>query len=276
MKLSRLKNIIYFLHLGSFDICLGVVSLMLPLYFEVTSKPALAWFFILPSSVWLIYFFDHLLDSYKNKSIISLRHIFIQKNKPYFKILAAFIIIINTYLVTNFFEMAILLKSTWVIGLCLLYFLFNYFNLKWFIKELFAALIYSIGICFYPFLLNDTSVLTQNFIVIYCWQIFILAFINLLQITLRESIKDSELGLNNFANIIGNKTSTLLLVLLYILAAVTLYFFQSSIPFSVIIGFTGCYLIHLLHFTKIKNHQYRLISEFSFMLVGAMYLLGKA
>jgi hypothetical protein len=95
MKLSRLKNIIFFLHWGSFDICLGVISLMLPLYFQINVKPTLAWFFILPSSVWLIYFFDHLLDSMKSVNIISERHIFIQKHQFVFKIIAVIIIVVN-------------------------------------------------------------------------------------------------------------------------------------------------------------------------------------
>jgi hypothetical protein len=273
MKLSRLKNIIYFLHWGSFDICLGVISLMLPLYFQINVKPTLAWFFILPSSVWLIYFFDHLLDSMKNVNIISERHLFIQKHQFVFKIIAAIIIIVNAVLVIKYFSFFNLTKSIWILLVCIVYFLLNYFNVKWFIKEFFAAIIYAGGICFYPYIVNESSFFYQVFIIAFCMQLFVLALINLLQISIRETNTDKNLHMKNVSIVIGQKLSNLLLISLYFLAGFMLFKFQFSA--SITIGFIGCFAIHLIHFTKLTNQKYRLITEFSFMLIGVIYLIVK-
>ena len=273
MKISKLKNLIYFLHWGSFDICLGVISLMLPLYFQINIKPTLAWFFILPSTVWLIYFFDHLLDALKTNAVISERHTFIKQNQTIFKILAALIFIINALLVIKFFSFYHLTKSIWIVLTCIIYFLLNYFNIKWFIKEFFAAIIYAGGICFYPYVVNEKSLFTQFFIIAFCMQLFVLALINLLQISIRETNTDKDLQVKNISNVIGQKLSNLLLILLYFLASYLLIKFQFSVFLS--IGFICCFAIHLLHFTKLTNQKYRMITEFSFMLIGVIYLIGK-
>ncbi len=273
MKISKLKNLIYFLHWGSFDICLGVISLMLPLYFQIHVKPTLAWFFILPSSVWLIYFFDHLLDTLKTNAVISERHAFIQKHQTNFKIIAALIILTNTILVIKYFSFYHLAKSIWIVLTCIIYFLLNYFKIKWFIKEFFAAIIYAGGICFYPYVVNEKSLFTQFFIIAFFMQLFVLALINLLQISIRETNTDKDLQVKNISNVIGQKLSNLLLILLYFLASYLLIKFQFSVFLS--IGFICCFAIHLLHFTKLTNQKYRMITEFSFMLIGVIYLIGK-
>ena len=273
MKISKLKNLIYFLHWGSFDICLGVISLMLPLYFQILVKPTLAWFFILPSTVWLIYFFDHLLDALKNNDVISERHTFTQKHQTTFKIITALIILTNTILVIKYFSFYHLTKSIWIVLTCIIYFLLNYFNIKWFIKEFFAAIIYAGGICFYPYVVNENSLFAQIFITAFCMQLFLLALINLFQISIRETNTDKDLQVKNISNVIGKKLSNFLLISLYILAGYLLIKFQFSA--SITIGFMACFAIHLLHFTKLTNQKYRLITEFSFTLIGIIYLIGK-
>lgn len=273
MKISKLKKLIYFLHWGSFDICLGVIGLMLPLYFQINVKPTLAWFFILPSTVWLIYFFDHLLDTLKTKVLISERHAFIQKHQFVFKIIAALIISINAVLVFKFFSFYHLLKSVWIILICLIYFLLNYYKIKWFIKEFFAAIIYAGGICFYPYVLNENNLFAQIFITAFFMQLFVLALINLLQISIRETKTDMDLQVKNISNVIGQKLTNLLLIVIYFLAGFLLLKFQFSLFLS--IGFIACFAVHLLHFTKLINQKYRLITEFSFMLIGVIYLIGK-
>jgi len=273
MKISKLKNLIYFLHWGSFDICLGVIGLMLPLYFQIKVKPTLTWFFILPSTVWIIYFFDHLLDNLKTSAVISERHAFIQKHELVLKIIAALIIIVNALLVIKYFSFYHLIKSVWIILICIIYFLLNYFKIKWFIKEFFAAIVYAGGICFYPYVVNENNFISQFFIIAFCMQLFVLALINLLQISIRETNTDKDLQVKNISNVIGQKLSNLLLIVLYFLAGYMLFKFQFST--SLTIGFMSCFAIHLLHFTKLTNKKYRLITEFSFMLIGVIYLIGK-
>jgi hypothetical protein len=273
MKISKLKKLIYFLHWGSFDICLGVMSLMLPLYFQIHIKPTLAWFFILPSTIWLIYFFDHLLDTLKTNAVISERHAFIQKHQFVLKIVAALTIVINVILVIKFFRFFHLIKSIWIVLTCIIYFLLNYFKIKWFIKEFFAAIIYAGGICFYPYVVNENNFISQIFITAFCMQLFVLALINLLQISIRETNTDKYLQVKNISNVIGQKLSNLLLIVLYFIAGYLLVKFQFSVFQS--IGFIFCFAIHLLHFTKLTNQKYRLITEFSFMFIGVIYLIGK-
>ncbi len=273
MKLSRLKKIIYFLHWGSFDICLGVISVMIPLYYLATIKPSLSWFFILPSTVWLIYFLDHFFDSKNNLNPISSRHLFIQKHLLPFKILAITIVLSNAYLVFTQLSLTIIIKSLILVALCITYFLLNYFKIKWFTKEFFAALIYALGIGIYPYLLNSGNVISHFSIQRYCIQLFTLAFINLLQIAVRETEQDKISKSINISNIIGSSASTILLITSYLAAAVLLYVF--NFQFAITLAFTVCYIIHLLHFTKITNHCYRIITEYSFMLIGLIYLIGE-
>jgi hypothetical protein len=156
---------------------------------------------------------------------------------------------------------------------CFVYFLLNYFNVKWFIKEFFAAIIYAGGICFYPYIVNESSFFYQVFIIAFCMQLFVLALINLLQISIRETNTDKNLHMKNISNVIGQNLSNLLLISLYFLAGYILFKFQFSA--SITIGFISCFAIHLIHFTKLSNQKYRLITEFSFMLIGIIYLIGK-
>ncbi|MCF8429424.1 MAG: hypothetical protein K9G64_04760 [Bacteroidia bacterium] len=233
----------------------------------------MAWFFILPSSVWLIYFFDHLLDTLKTNAVISERHALIEKHQFVFKIIAAIIIVINAILVIKFFSFYHLTKSIWIVLTCIIYFLLNFLKIKWFVKEFFAAIIYAGGICFYPYVVNENNFFSQIFITAFCMQLFVLALINLLQISIRETNTDKDLQVKNISNVIGQKLSNLLLIALYFLAGFMLFKFQFST--SLTIGFMSCFAIHLLHFTKLTNKKYRLITEFSFMLIGVIYLIGK-
>jgi hypothetical protein len=209
----------------------------------------------------------------KNVNIISERHLFIQKHQFVFKIIAAIIIIVNAVLVFKYFSFFHLTKSIWILLVCFVYFLLNYFNVKWFIKEFFAAIIYAGGICFYPFVVNENNFISQSFIIAFCMQLFVLALINLLQISIRETNTDKNLHMKNISNVIGQNLSNLLLISLYFLAGFMLFKFQFSA--SITIGFISCFAIHLIHFTKLSNQKYRLITEFSFMLIGLIYLLGK-
>jgi hypothetical protein len=104
-------------------------------------------------------------------------------------------------------------------------------------------------------------------------QLFVLAFINLLQISIRETNTDKDLQLKNISNVIGQNLSNLLLISLYFLAGYMLFKFQFSA--SITIGFISCFAIHLIHFTKLINQKYRLITEYSFMLIGMIYLIFK-
>jgi hypothetical protein len=151
--------------------------------------------------------------------------------------------------------------------------LLNYYKIKWFIKEFFAAIIYAGGICFYPYVVNENNLFAQFFIIAFCMQLFVLALINLLQISIRETNTDKDLQVKNISNVIGQKLSNLLLIVLYFLAGFLLLKFQFSLFLS--IGFIACFAVHLLHFTKLTNQKYRLITEFSFMLIGVIYLIGK-
>ena len=104
-------------------------------------------------------------------------------------------------------------------------------------------------------------------------QLFVLALINLLQISIRETNTDKVLQVKNISNVIGQKFSNLLLILLYFSAGFILYKFHFST--TITIGFISCFAIHLLHFTKLTNQKYRLITEFSFILIGVIFLIGQ-
>jgi hypothetical protein len=266
---SKLRNIIYILHWSSADVCLGVAGLALCLWQHIATKPPLAWLFILPITVWIIYFLDHWLDSKENGHIISPRHAFIHQNRKIFVVFASLLALTNGILLAIFFSLSQISYATWVVLPCLFYFLCTYFKVKWFTKELFAALIYALGICFLPFYVNLHESSSMHFIHYFGMLVFLIALINLLQIALIEAKTDTIHKQQNTANIIGLKSTKMFLAILYPLALFTLY--TAPFTWGLTAGFTACIVLHSIFYTHMAYTTYRIISEWSFLAVWIIF-----
>jgi hypothetical protein len=210
-----LKRIILFIHFSSLDICLGVISLMIPLYLMVSVKPSFLWFVSLPSTVWMIYFLDHYLDIKKSSVALSKRHLFLQKKQKIFVFLFWSFFIFNSAFFFTHFSQAQLVKALSLVVTCVFYFLCNYFLTNWFLKEILAAIIYAFGICIYPYLINENQINSQLIILYYGQLIFFLAIINLFQISIRETKIDTAFNVHNITRLVGIKLSKLMLVVFY-------------------------------------------------------------
>ncbi len=266
---SKLRNIIYILHWSSIDVCLGVAGLALCLWQHIAIKPPLAWLFILPSTVWIIYFLDHWLDTKENGHIISPRHAFIHQNRKIFVLFASLLALINGIILIVFFSFSQISYATMVVLPCLFYFLCTYFKVKWFTKELFAALIYTLGICFLPIYSNLSESASLLFIAYFGIIVFLIALINLLQIAMVEAKADTIHKQQNTANIIGLQSTKMFLAILYPLALFTLY--TAPFAWGLMAGFTACIALHSIFYTRIAYTSYRIISEWSFLAVWIIF-----
>ncbi len=269
---SKLRNIIYILHWSSIDVCLGVAGLALCLWQHIAIKPHLAWLFVLPSTVWIIYFLDHWLDTKENGHIISPRHAFIHQNRKIFVPFASLLVFTNALLLMLYFNFSQITFATLVVLPCLFYLLCTYFKVKWFTKELFAAPIYALGICFLPIYTNLSESASMLFIAYFGAIVFLIALINLLQIAMVEAKTDTIHKQQNTANIIGLQSTKMFLAILYPLALFTIY----TAPFArgLMAGFTACVALHSIFYTRMAYTSYRIISEWGFLAVWIVYFVA--
>ncbi len=261
-----LKKIILFLNYSSIDVCIGVLSLMLPLANLLAENPNVSWYIVVPLSVLLVYFVDHFLDLKLNPNkIISHRHQFIQNNLLSISIVSILIIIINTALSILFFNIKILICAcilTTVIALY--YFLISNYK-KLFFKEILAAFIYSSGIILYPLCIEFEFNILHYGLLIFC-----IALINLIQNSLNEFNMDKKLQSKSLAIITGKKTSTSILLIIYGLLMFQLYFYDLNLQLK--ISFSILMLLHAFFYFVFLNKYYRVLTDLCFWIPGIIFL----
>ena len=261
-----LKKIILFLNYSSIDVCIGVLSLMLPLANLLAENPNVSWYIVVPLSVLLVYFVDHFLDLKLNPNkIISHRHQFIQTNLKTMVLVSIVIVILNTILSLLYFDYKIFIYGIALSLIIGLYYFINSISAKIIYKEFFAALIYSIGIILYPICIQLEMAILQ-----YGLLVFSIAFINLIQNSLNEINDDLKIETSSIAILGGEKISFSILYLLYVILSIQLFYYDLNIQIK--IAFLLLMLTHAIFFFVRRNKNYRLITEFSFWIPGIIFL----
>lgn len=135
---------------------------------------------LLGTSVWLIYTIDHLIDARKIKTPAHTdRHVFHQK---YYKILLiiTLIFIFSNLIILFFIPLEVIRGGIFLAATVFFYFIFMKIFPKSFtyVKELFAAFLYTSGVCL-PALSLYHHQLSASFVFI-TFQFFLLVFMNLL------------------------------------------------------------------------------------------------
>ena len=227
----------------SLDVVLGTAGGGLLACKMLDVHPPLSWWIVLPATVWLIYTCDHLLDSIKVKENAQTnRHLF---HYRYRKILIFLLVIIGiSVFVTSllvFNRVTIYFGLITGIAVLLYLVLISYLGRQIIPKEMFVALVYTIGIWGVPvimkdFLLNLSQWLSLG---IFCG----MAMLNLLVFSWYEMEIDIKSGFNSFATLSGKLKSKVIIRYLFffvfILIFLMILFSQNDI--SYIIG--GLFLV---------------------------------
>ena len=140
-------------------------------------------------AIWLIYTTDHLLDAYKAKEgLINPRHAF---HRKYLRLIFSIALIVFLLGLLNLSQLP---ERTIWIGcvlalISLIYLLYSYFSKSAVNKELFAAIVYAIGVCVSPIsLIEELSIESLGLIVI----LSLVAYGNLLIISVFEETLDRQ------------------------------------------------------------------------------------
>lgn len=268
----------------SFDVVIGSIFCGSFVVKLLNIEPSFVWWLVLPISVWIIYTLDHIIDGYKLKNNAhTLRHYFhFRYFKPLIYVLGILSIVIFI-LVLFFLERQILIFGVIAALITALYLAGVYFFQKkgsWFFqKELFVALVYTIGVWGGPASLIDFNLQLYQWISLVVF--FILVLTDLFVFSLYERQTDQLDGHNNITVNLGKKGTERLIfinITLVFFISIALIIFghnQMVLVAAKIFMIMALILAGLVVFQdKLRNHSlYRYIGELIFWLPGLALLV---
>ncbi len=242
----------------SLDIVIGVVILLR--FFCAQLEIQVTWhvYFLLASTVWLIYTLDHIQDADKAPKAKRGRYIFHRRHKSILIIVAICLIFLMIPF-AFFIPLAILLGGLLLGLLSLVYLLVQSKLPKYFSKELYVAIVYSTGILLVPIIMGQS----------FQWDILVLlillSFTNLILFSWFEEKEDASDGFNSLATEVGGKRLEKLTLLL-----ISVGFSLSIIKWDVIhvfflIAFSMYVMMVLFPVWFKKNERYRSLGDSVFL-----------
>ncbi len=147
----HLNGLVLYYHLLSIDVILGVLAGAIMAVKITGIHPGLAWWVVLPFSVWWIYLTDHYIDGLRHRELTkNPRHLFFFKNRYSVLLVLILISLINMVLILVYLPVSIILFGC-IAGLIVIFYLAgvkflrtqNYFT---FPKEIIVAILYVGGI----------------------------------------------------------------------------------------------------------------------------------
>lgn len=220
-------------------------------------------------AVWIIYTFDHIRDAYKSAQIPSIsRHFFHKQYSKKIIISLLIAIIIEAYFVSALPSITIWLGFA-LLGFVIVYFLIVYAFKGFYLKEVFAAVMYATGVFINP--LSNYSILNEFQAVTIFIQTLVIAFTNLTLFSLIEYNLDIKDNHSSLVRKIGKKNTAILLEILFW----GLLFFQIFVFFSIecnlfqfgfllmTIVLTGVFLCYKY---LLENEEYRWIGDAIFFI----------
>ena len=228
-------------------------------------------------TVWIIYTSDHLLDVWKKDQAAStVRHRFHQQ---YFNRLLVMVVL---SLIVVGIQIAFIRRPVFIGGLALsvivgLYFIIQR-RLK-FLKELFAAILYSGGVLIAPLSLLQRSLTPFELSLIL--QFFLTALINLFLFSWFDMKNDTLDHQPSFSVIFGDRATRVLLVILFTsnlgIALIQLLLFANPAGSTLAIAAMNILLVWI--FLKRNyfgiNDRYRLAGDAAFLLPLVYLMLGR-
>ena len=150
-KKFYLKALLLNYHLFSIDVLLGVLAGAIMAVKITGIHPGLAWWVVLPLSVWWIYLMDHYIDGLRHREFTkNPRHLFFFENRYAILLILILISLINLVLILVYLPVSIILFGG-IAGLIVILYLagvkfFKTQNYFAFPKEIIVAVLYVAGI----------------------------------------------------------------------------------------------------------------------------------
>lgn len=238
-------------------------------------------YFSLGASVWLTYTIDHLLDAKANtKQVVTPRHTFHLK---YFHLLIYvwLVVFILTALLSVCFlpfktiYIGLIASALVVLHLVLVKLLGNKISI-YIQKELGIAFTYSVGILVGPISCMETLPSYFYFVVP---QVFLLAFINLIEFSYFELEEDTRQGQTSIVHSMGKKNIKRLLAFLFVLLLILNFVSYILFPlFIAIQAILSCMMLVLLTIVYKQDYfgieeRYRLWGDVIFMFPIVLLLV---
>lgn len=269
------------LQLLSIDVALGACSTSYLVAHVLGVSVSLIIYFSLGASVWLTYTIDHLLDANSNtKEVVTPRHTF---HKKYFKELIYLWLLV--FVITGVFSLLYLPVQTIYFGIIAVALVIVHLVLVKLLgskisiyiqKELGIALTYSLGVLIGPLSLMSN---VPHYLYLVVAQIFVLAFINLIEFSYFEVEADTKQGQSSLVHNIGESNVKRLLSLLIGVGAI--------LNISSYLFFGHYYLLQcllfLMYFVLVMilvkksyfeiDERYRLWGDVVFLFPAILYFL---
>lgn len=247
------------LQLLSIDIVIGAVILLrffcLHFLIEISWEP----YVLLASAVWIIYTVDHLRDASSVPQSTRKRYLFHQKHASLLKTCVALVLILNIPLLF-FLPFHILIGGSVIAFLSLIYLLIQRQLSAVFLKELYVAFIYTLGLLTLPMILAQTFDLAIFFLLL------LATYVNLCLFSWYERDEDQKDLLKSIATELNPKKLEGLLLLMIALGLALSSIYPTKVGAYFFIVFTVYAMLVLKPDWFRQNEYYRIIGDGVFFL----------
>ena len=214
----------------SLDIVFGAVILLRFFSQELSVSPSWAAYFLLAASIWLIYTVDHLRDARKAVQSSRARYQFHLRHEKILKRIILLITVISSILAV-YVNQAILFGGIVLVALSGVYLLIHQFLSSIGLKELYVAMVYTIGILLVPFIIAETVRWDMMML------LFLLTYANLIIFSWFEKEEDKADNFNSIATQLND--SRLEVVIFCILSLGLALSFQMNLSRVSVYFFSG-------------------------------------
>ncbi|MDX2191546.1 MAG: hypothetical protein SFY32_16965 [Bacteroidota bacterium] len=258
----------------SIDVSLAAWSISFAYAHALNSQPPDIWWLLLPLSVWIIYTFDHLMDSRKLPLSAAPERYLI--HKQYFRFLFAIIsIVAASILMLSFIYFPLkFITQAIALGMCVVgYFAYSILNHKYIIpREIIVVIVFTLGVCFGPIYYSPNEV---NYILVV--SIFITCMANLCLFSKFEKLNHEILSKTNMFSSLTLKQADIICYTIctfgILLNIILLFYFGfSPLIFSLLI-IDAIYLCLIYFQERMKIHYlYRIKGDGVLILPGIFTL----
>lgn len=243
----------------SIDIVIGVVILLRFFCAQFQVTPGWEVYALLAGTVWLIYTADHLRDAEKSVKSNRERYLFHRANRKW--LIAGAITLLLLLIPLLFFIPIVIFFGGLVLGIfSFIYLLVQHRLSRYFSKELYVALVYSLGILMIPMLLSER----------FRWDILIslilLTFVNLTIFSWYEREEDVKDQFRSIATQMDSSRLEKVIIWLISIGLAISIFNTDLIHSYFTIGFVVYALMTIRPNWFIPNHTYRAIGDGVFLL----------
>jgi len=266
-----------FINYANIDVSLGACCAALAAQKYCHLDIHWTYFYLLVSSIWMVYTLDRLLDIKKLDLVFTKRHHFHLKNQNILKFLVIVGLIINSAITLTFAPLDLILFGCLMVLFSGLHFvlihILQHKKSFWVMKEPAIATAYTLGIWAYPMFLKD-KIIAENVIIVALF--FLLALGNLMMLACIEEKIDIQSGFNSWIQNIGKERAeqwTKIILISGFAISLELLYSHWAWALAFILG----YGIHLQVWLKpsyfLADEKYRRWTEISFIYPIVYYFL---